>query len=79
MWLVTVLSLIGVVLNIYKRAECFAVWSVTNVAWMLYDIRIGAYPQAAMFFVYFVLSVWGLIRWRKAVAGRRAEITDRRI
>jgi len=63
MWIVTILSLTGVVLNIYKRKECFAVWAVTNVAWMIYDVRLGAYPQAFMFFVYLLLSLWGLYRW----------------
>ena len=64
-WLLTALSLTGIVLNIYKRPVCFAIWSVTNVGWMWYDWRIGAYEQAALFAVYLVLSLWGLWKWMK--------------
>ena len=63
MWLITIASLIGVVLNIKKRKESFAIWSVTNFAWMIYDFRIGAYEQSALFGVYFVLASYGLYEW----------------
>ena len=63
-WLVTILSIIGVVLNIYKRKECFIIWTVTNGAWCIYDFRNGLYPQAALFAIYFVLAIWGLYKWK---------------
>ena len=65
MWIVSVLSLVGTVANIYKARWCFAVWAVTNAAWTLYDIHKTAYPQAALQAVYFVLAIWGLWAWRK--------------
>jgi len=65
MWLVTALSLAGVVLNIYKQPVCFALWCVTNAAWIAYDIAIGAHAQAAMFAVYLATSVWGLVKWTR--------------
>ena len=64
-WLVTIASLIGTIANIYKRRWCFAVWLVTNTFWCVYDIRIGAYPQAALMGVYVLLAIWGLMQWRK--------------
>ena len=73
MWLVTAASLAGVVMNIYKYPMCFAVWCGTNLAWMVYDIRIGAYPQAAMFFVYLVTSVWGLWKWTREAGAKKKE------
>lgn len=66
-WVVTVASLVGTVLNIKKRRECFAVWLVTNAAWTAYDGYIGAYAQAVLFAVYTVLAVWGLLEWRNEV------------
>jgi hypothetical protein len=30
---------------------------------MVYDIRLGAWSQAAMFGVYLLTSLWGLARW----------------
>ena len=71
MWLVTAASLTGVVLNIYKHPMCFAVWCGTNLAWMMYDISLGAYAQAAMFFVYLVTSVWGLWKWTREAREKR--------
>jgi len=65
MWLITLLSLVGVILNIHKRRECFIVWGITNFIWAVYDWGIGAYAQSALFAVYFCLAVWGLIKWRQ--------------
>ena len=65
MWPVTSLSLIGVILNIYKRKECFYIWTVTNAAWAIYDYYIGAHEQAALFVIYFFLAIWGIIQWKK--------------
>ena len=64
LWLVTLASLIGTVANIYKKAWGFAVWLVTSATWTVVDYRMGNYPQAALFFVYMLLSVWGLWKWR---------------
>ena len=64
MWIVTILSLAGVVLNIHKKRMCFIIWAFTNFAWMVYDWRIGAREQAALMFVYFCLAIWGLIKWK---------------
>lgn len=69
MWIVTALSLAGVVLNIYKRPACFAIWTVTNLLWGSYNLYTGAYAQAAMFGVYFLTSVWGFIQWRRGPKG----------
>lgn len=65
MWVITALSLIGVVLNIYKRKECFIIWGFTNAVWCVYDYRIGAVEQSVLFFVYFCLAIWGLVQWDK--------------
>ena len=64
-WGVTVLSLVGVVANIYKKRWCFAVWFITNVTWCIYDYTIGAYAQSALFFIYGILAIWGWFKWKK--------------
>jgi nicotinamide riboside transporter PnuC len=63
MWLLTAASIMGVVLNNYRRRECFIIWIVANSSWMLYDWSIGAREQAVMFAVYLILSVWGFFQW----------------
>jgi len=65
MWAVTALAIIGVVLNIKKRRECFYVWLFTNSVWMVYDFTLGALAQSALFAVYVGLAIWGIIEWRK--------------
>ena len=64
-WSLTVLSLIGVVLNIHHRRECFAVWLLSNLSWAAVDTYHGIWSQAALQLVYAGLSVWGLWKWRK--------------
>jgi nicotinamide riboside transporter PnuC len=69
MWIITALSLIGVILNIHKRQECFVIWGITNAAWAVYDYQIKAYEQAALFVVYFILAVYGLYKWARKEKG----------
>lgn len=64
MLLFTGLSIIGVILNIHKRKECFIIWLITNIAWAVYDFKIGAWEQGWLFIVYAVLAMWGLWKWR---------------
>lgn len=63
MWAITALSIVGVILNIKKNKNCFLIWTFTNTAWMAYDFKIGAYAQSALFAVYAVLAVYGMIEW----------------
>ena len=65
MWLITALSLLGVVLNIHKKRECFYIWAFTNAAWCIYDIWKDAVPQAVLMGIYFGLAIWGIMKWRK--------------
>lgn len=62
--IITVLALVGVVLNIRQDRRCFYIWTVTNAAWMIVDYGKGLYAQSFMFAVYLCLSIWGLCRWR---------------
>jgi nicotinamide riboside transporter PnuC len=62
-WLIAALSIAGVVLNVLHDSRCFVIWIFTNALWVLVDWRAKLYPQAAIFAVYFVLAVWGLIEW----------------
>ena len=64
-WIISAVSLTGVVLNIKKKRVCFILWTFTNAFWCGYDIYKEAYPQAVLFFVYFLLAIWGIIEWRK--------------
>jgi len=64
LWILTIASLIGVVMNIKKRRECFYIWAVTNASWTAVDYYHGLYAQSALFGVYFCLAVYGAWEWR---------------
>jgi nicotinamide riboside transporter PnuC len=63
--LLTVVALIGVVLNIQKKQSCFYIWLVTNVSWAVIDFYKGIPMQGLLFSVYAVLAVWGIYSWGK--------------
>jgi len=65
-WILTILSIIGVILNIKKKRLCFLIWAITNFGWMVVDWRAGLPAQAALFAVYLGLALWGLWEWRKS-------------
>ena len=65
MWIITALSITGTVLNIKKKRICFIIWIVSNSFLTIYNWHIFEPAQAALFAVYFGLSVWGVCKWKK--------------
>lgn len=68
-WLVSLVALVGVVLNIRKHVACFYVWACTNAVWVYADLEHGLHAQATLMAVYFVLSLWGIWRWTRREKG----------
>ena len=64
-WCVTAVCLLGTVLNVKRRRECFYLWTVGNIAWMGYDLRCGLYSRAVLDLVQLALAVWGAVEWGK--------------
>lgn len=62
-WTMTLVSLVGVVLNIHRHQACFILWLVTNLSWVVIDLSYGIPAQAALQLVYAALSLWGLWKW----------------
>ncbi len=62
-WLVSTLALVGVLLNIKKKAACFGIWAFTNLSWTFIDLNHGLIAQAALQYIYFLLSLYGLQEW----------------
>jgi len=65
MIILTIVSLIGIILNIKKKKSCFVLWIITNGCWAVYDFKIGAWEQGVLFTVYFLLAIWGIMEWGK--------------
>ncbi len=64
-WFLTIVSIIGAVLNIKKKRSSFAIYTVANIGWIAVNIYHGIYAQAALFLVFTGLSTWGWIEWGK--------------
>lgn len=62
--ILTIVSIIGVWLNIKKMRACFYLWSATNFSWMIVDFYREIYAQSALFFIYFILAIYGFFAWR---------------
>lgn len=64
-WLFAGIALIGVILNIYKLRSCFWVWIVSNAGNAVYAATREAWSLAVLFSIYFVLAIWGVVKWRR--------------
>ena len=71
-WLTSIASLVGVVLNVHRRRECFLIFAVTNSVWMVADWMHGLPSQAVLQLAYLGLSIYGLVRWR----ARRSSVSS---
>ena len=63
LWVTAAASLVAVWINIHRHVACFWIWAVTNATWAVIDFAHGIYAQAALQAVYFVLSIYGLLKW----------------
>lgn len=60
------ISLYATYLNTNGDRRCFTLWLFSNLCWCTYDIYMGAFPQALLFFTYALLAIRGLRRWKKS-------------
>lgn len=61
---ITSLCPLGVILNNYKKRECFYVWAFTNLSWSVVNFLHDFVQQGVLFGVYFVLALHGLMKWK---------------
>lgn len=64
-WTVTIVALVGVVLNIEQDSRCFLIWSATNAAFAVRTYFLGAFEMTVLFSIYFILAIVGIIRWNQ--------------
>ena len=66
----TAASLIGAWMVNRKMWQGQALWCAANVAWIAYDLWLGAWAQAGLFGAYLVLSTWGTVKWLREERAR---------
>lgn len=64
-WVMSGIALCGTILNAERNIYGFAFWLVSNIYMTIRFAYIGEYAQAALFFVYTLLAIRGIIAWRK--------------
>lgn len=64
-WTITIVALVGVVLNIEQDSRCFLIWGFTNAAFAVRTYFLGAYEMTVLFSIYFLLAIVGIIRWNQ--------------
>ena len=64
-WILTIISITGVVLNIYKNRWGFFFWMISNALWAIVDFQKGIPEQSVLFVVYFFTALWGWLWWSK--------------
>lgn len=64
-WTITIVALVGVVLNIEQDSRCFLIWAFTNAAFAIRTYLLGAYEMTVLFTIYFILAIVGIIRWNQ--------------
>ena len=62
-WITALAALLGVWLNIHGQRVCFMIWAATNATWAVVDYFHGIHAQAALQAIYFVLSIYGIVKW----------------
>ncbi|CAI4043409.1 unnamed protein product [uncultured archaeal virus] len=63
-WTVTIVALVGVILNIEHDLRCFYIWSFTNAAFAIRTFFLGAFEMTVLFVIYFILALVGIYRWK---------------
>ena len=62
-WILALLSIIGVVLNIRKKASGFVFYTIANIGWIIVNVKHEIYAQAFLFLVFTGLSIYGWWAW----------------
>ncbi len=64
-WVMSAVGLAGTLMNAERNKWGFVFWLVSNMYMVIRFFIIGEYAQCALFFVYFLLAIRGIIAWTK--------------
>ena len=63
--ILTIISLLGNLLNCKKIVICFYIWIVCNIGWTIIDIKEKSYPRAILDIVQIGFSIYGIKKWKE--------------
>lgn len=73
-WTITIVALVGVVLNIELDSRCFLIWMGTNAFFAVRTFFLGAYDMTLLFSIYFILAVAGVYRWNQKAKNEKESV-----
>lgn len=65
LWFISLLTLLGSILNVKKMPSSFVLWTISNIFWLVFDLVNKVYSRAALDVVNLATSIWGLVSWFK--------------
>lgn len=68
-WIITIIAITGVVLNARCKWYGFLFWLISNAWWCWHNYVIGEHAQSVLFGAFWLLSLYGIYRWRKSQRG----------
>ncbi|NGX49697.1 MAG: hypothetical protein K940chlam5_01300 [Candidatus Anoxychlamydiales bacterium] len=72
-WFNTAVAIMGTILNAKQIRFGFILWMLTNGVFVVNNLYIKSYPQAALFSVYFGLAIYAWMSWGKS---KKKEATE---
>ena len=64
-WLWTLLSVVGTIMNARLNKWCFAIYIIANIGWIIVDIEVGLYEQIPLWIIYIIIGAYGWITWKR--------------
>lgn len=68
-WIITIISMVGTILNVKKMICCFYVWTIANIMWLLYDMSTGMISRALLDVTQLIFGIWGIYEWKSMESG----------
>jgi len=65
-WLISAISTVGCILNIYNLASCFFIWTFGNACWtalILFNKDKRMYGQITIWVVFSLVNIYGFYIW----------------
>lgn len=72
--MIVVVALLGVYLNARRKWQGFLFWLVSNAWWCWHNVTIGEHPQAVLFAIFWLVTLYGIYQWRKKSTAEAKEI-----
>lgn len=64
-YIVSIIAIIGSILNIQGKKSCFVLWIFTNTFFSIHNFIINEYSQGLLFIVCGIISICGIVKWNK--------------